>query len=233
MSRQRIETYGDPHLHPGYYPISSTYDNGGCNATYPEYIKPLLEGYGDVHLHNSCYPQERMRTMCNRGDIRASCGEGCISCVPSLQDRDIKETYGDPHLHPGIYEDHTVYNENGCMYEPRVGDASCDDHARADERQRLMEQRAGNNPYVYEEIPMYAKTGYTTGTGCMNPDCECLNCQGMCMCGANDGMVMSLFNKIHSTFMMFVPSFTSNHLLNMILTIMIVYFVYKKLLKKL
>ena len=225
-----METYGDPHLHPGYYPIKSEYDNGGCNADFPAYSKPLVENYGDIHLHSSCYPQAPFKTMCNR-DRSANCGVGIGDAsgaggdfIPvdgaSYNEGALMEGYGDPHLHPGDYPDSSAYNTGGCMMEPHMGAASCDDVARANERKKHMEQRAGNNPFVYEDIPKYAQQGFIVGTGCMNPGCHCKNCQGDCYCGANMQGLQS-----------YIPAFTNNYLLNLLIFALIAYFLYKKFIK--
>ncbi len=220
-----METYGDPHLHPGYYPIMSQNDNGGCNggcnAEMPARSKPLVENYGDPHLHSVCYPTTRFQTMCERG---GKMGFGCDASLPMPNatnvGRELKEGYGDPHLHHGYYEDSSDYNTGGCNFEPHTGPATCDDIARANERKTNMEQRAGNNPFVFEEIPKFAHQGFVVGTGCMNPECHCKNCQGDCLC-QQDGMVQGLLS--------YVPAFTVNNALNLVLLVLIAMFIYKRL----
>lgn len=243
-----METYGDPHLHPGYYPIKSEYDNGGCNADYPRYANPLIEGYGNPDLNHNCYPQNRFQTMCNRdrpegqvavspcsgGNALVGTGLGPFGLSGYGSGKGLVETYGDPHLHPGIYEDGSAYNSEGCILEPSVSAATCDDILRAKERKAHMEQRAGNNPFDFQEIPKYAQKGFIVGTGCMNSACHCKNCHGDCLCEVDEssgcgcgaspmGLIASLLSLI--------PNMTGNGLLDLIITIVIISFLIKKFKK--
>lgn len=225
----KIETYGDPHLHPGYYPIMSQNDNGGCNTN-------LIETYGDPHLHHDCYPQQRFTTMCNRD--RAPGQVAVAPCAQPLEaspsNHGLVETYGDPHLHPGVYEDSSVFNKD-CMMEPRMGPANCDEIARVAERTIHMEQRAGNNPFVFEEVPKYAQPGFVVGTGCMNAECHCKNCHGDCMCQAHQPRLLS---KVHDNVtniinmvLALVPHVTGHRLVDIIITLFVIMVLYKKLRK--
>jgi len=94
----------------------------------------------------------------------------------------LREGYGSENLEWGVYPVGLEFDAGGSCDEASIAPAAvAADVARGVYYKRNMEQRANNNPYLYEAVPQRLRYAY--GTGCMNPDCKCQNCQGSCMCG--------------------------------------------------
>lgn len=94
----------------------------------------------------------------------------------------LREGYGSENLEWGVYPVGLEFDAGGSCGEASIAPAAvAADVARGNYYKRNMEQRGNNNPYLYEAVP--ERLRYAYGTGCMNADCKCQNCQGSCMCG--------------------------------------------------
>jgi hypothetical protein len=86
-------------------------------------------------------------------------------------------------LNWGIYPQGLEYDAGGetaCGEEGIAPKVIAADAERAAYAKRNMEERGGNNAYLYETTPKRLRYAY--GVGCMNPECKCHNCQGSCSC---------------------------------------------------
>jgi len=90
----------------------------------------------------------------------------------------LSENYGPVELSYGGYP----YCSDGgvnCSSDRVATPASADQMERAANALRSSVERGGNNSLVFQTCPQKK----IVGTGCMNPMCECPNCQGDCVCG--------------------------------------------------
>jgi len=95
---------------------------------------------------------------------------------------DKKEQYGQVRLDWGPSPLGGEHDMGGCPSSSVIDGPTPEEQARVAYSKRNMEQRAGNNPFMFEQCP--DRLRYAIGTGCMNPSCNCFNCQGNCKCGA-------------------------------------------------
>jgi len=131
----------------------------------------------------------------------------------------LREGYGAENLEWGVYPVGLEFDAGGSCDEACIAPAAvAADVARGNYYKRNMEQRGNNNPYLYETVPQRLRYAY--GTGCMNPDCKCQNCQGSCMCGAAAAQPM------------FLPSMRGGMSLHTVLLIILIVLVALYLKKK-
>lgn len=246
-----IETYGDPHLKSGVYPILDAHNMGGCgypqvdkcgsllehSVDLPHPQKELIEHYGTPRLHHTCYPGDQLHRAdhaCSRNSILDDPRTG----VPSMTDmgseegtEGLVEHYGSPKLNIGYFPEDAAHQLGGCMGAGPALPASSLEKARITERKLRMEQRAGNNPFEFEEIPLYAKQGYVTGVGCMSPGCHCKDCHYDCLCdetgcmkdkGLHDGYGPGMLSGVLPS-----PPKVGKNFGRLLLLALIVWFVYK------
>lgn len=79
------------------------------------------------------------------------------------------------------YPIHLSYDVGGCQYPQDCGEVPLPtDQEERRARCNLIRsvERGGNNPNDFECCPQKK----IVGTGCMNPSCNCKDCQGDCVC---------------------------------------------------
>jgi hypothetical protein len=109
----------------------------------------------------------------------------------------VKEHYGNPRLVWGYYPLSADYNSGGCVGNMCGPDQLPIDpvaQARAHERTQTVEQRGGNNPIDFQEMPAY--TQHEVGTGCYNANCHCKDCHYDCMCDDHGHLVGNSGRKV-------------------------------------
>lgn len=83
---------------------------------------------------------------------------------------------------------HLSFDNGGCQYPEDCGEPPLPSDAE-DRRARCVQlravQRGGNNPHQFECCPEKK----IVGTGCMNPSCNCKDCQGDCVCATGGEQV--------------------------------------------
>lgn len=137
--------------------------------------------------------------------------------VKMQQQNNVTENFDN--LEWGYYPISEDYNSGGCIGACEPEYVSELDRLRVTESQCNMEQRAGNNPIFYENIPAY--TQYETGIGCYNSKCKCRNCQGMCSCGKAPTSTMPSSNP-------FFFSFHTHAMLMLLLGLVLLYLFFKR-----
>lgn len=105
-----------------------------------------------------------------------------------LQTMSLIENYGMVPLDWGTYPMGLQHDSGGCPAPGAAASpASPEELARVAQRQANTSMRGGNNPYQFEKCPSQLR--YEIGTGCMNPACQCQNCQGDCKCTKGGAIV--------------------------------------------
>ena len=146
---------------------------------------------------------------------------------------DLVEQYGNPMLTWGNYPLSAQHNSGGCpggCQLPKVNDCA-QKSQKAHERNMGMEQRGGNNPFDFQDAPLF--TQHEVGTGCYNSKCKCDNCHGDCLCDSkgdvlvNNGIgpIMHSNNFEHN-------DGNQNDALNWLMMIGLAYFIYNLFFKR-
>ncbi len=134
------------------------------------------------------------------------------------------EHYGPVELDWGVYPEGLQNDAGGFWGEECIAPkVLAEDAERAAYYKRNMEQRGGNNAYLYEVNPRRLRYAY--GAGCMNPNCHCHKCQGPCFCEPRQ-------KKIFADPSLYYYQNTMNwrKIFIFVLAILIVAFFYKKMM---
>ena len=130
-----------------------------------------------------------------------------------------KEQYGQVRLDWGSAPMDESHDMGGCPATGIPEGPTPEEVARVSHYKKNMEQRGGNNPYEFENCP--SRLRYEVGTGCMNPQCMCHNCQGDCKC--NKGLTEGFIGRV---------MIMGHDLKFWAVTVLVAYLVYKYMSKK-